>query len=107
MKTVARASRHRRVRSQVSGTAERPRLVVFRGSKTLSAQLIDDSAGTVLAAALAKSVTVASGKQLGADLAKAAKTKQIDRAVFDRAGYAYHGAVQAVAEAAREGGIKI
>lgn len=107
MKTAARANRHRRVRSQVAGTAERPRLVVFRGSTTLSAQLIDDSAGTVLASAVAKKVSVETGTQLGTDLAKAAKTKKIDRAVFDRAGYAYHGAVRAVAEAAREGGIKI
>lgn len=107
MKTVARASRHRRVRSQIRGTAERPRLAVFRGTTTLSAQLIDDTNGTVLAAAAAKRANVESGKQLGADIAKAAKAKKIDRAVFDRAGYAYHGVVRAIAEAAREGGITL
>lgn len=107
MKTAARTSRHNRVRSRISGTAERPRLVVFRGATTVSAQLIDDTAGTVLASAAAKKTTVESGQKVGAAIAKAAKTKKIDRAVFDRAGYAYHGVVQAVAEAAREGGIKI
>lgn len=107
MKTTARTSRHNRVRSRIAGTADRPRLVVFRGSTTVSAQLIDDATGTVLASAVAKKVTVESGKQVGTALAKAAQTKQIDRAVFDRAGYAYHGIVRAVAEAAREGGIKI
>lgn len=107
MKTVARASRHRRVRSQIRGTAERPRLVVFRGTATLAAQLIDDTAGTVLASATAKPATVESGKQLGAAIAKVAKTKQIDRAVFDRAGYAYHGVVRAIAEAVRAGGITL
>lgn len=107
MKTAARASRHNRVRSRISGTAERPRLVVFRGSTTVSAQLIDDATGTILASAAAGKVTVESGQTVGAALAKAAKTKKIDQAVFDRAGYAYHGVVKAVAEAAREGGIKI
>ncbi len=107
MKTVARASRHRRVRSQIRGTAERPRLVVFRGTATLAAQLIDDAAGAVLASAFAKGATVESGQRLGADIAKAAKTKKVCRAVFDRAGYAYHGVVRAIAEAAREGGITL
>lgn len=107
MKTAARQSRHSRVRSRVSGTAECPRLVVFRGATTVSAQLIDDVAGTVLASAAAKKTTIESGTKVGVALAKAAATKKIDRAVFDRAGYAYHGVVRAVAEAAREGGVKL
>lgn len=107
MKTAARQSRHSRVRSRVAGTAERPRLVVFRGATTVSAQLIDDASGTVLASAVGRKATVETGKQVGTALAKAAQAKKIDRAVFDRAGYAYHGVVKAVAEAAREGGVKI
>jgi large subunit ribosomal protein L18 len=107
MKTALRSSRHGRVRSRIVGTAKRPRLVVFRGTTTVSAQLIDDSTGTVLASASAKKVNVESGTTVGTELAKAAKTKKIDTAVFDRAGYAYHGVVKAIAEAAREGGVKI
>jgi large subunit ribosomal protein L18 len=107
MKTIARTSRHRRVRARVAGTAERPRLVVFRGTKTMSAQLVDDQAGTVLASAAEPAATVAAGTKLGTAIAKSAKTKKIAAVVFDRAGYAYHGAVKAVAEAAREGGLTV
>jgi large subunit ribosomal protein L18 len=111
MKTLARQARHRRIRSQISGTAERPRLVIFRGSKSLSAQLVDDADHTVL-------LTVSSSKKLagantdagtalGTELAKQAKVKKIGSAVFDRAGYRYHGVVKALCDAARKGGLKI
>ena len=82
----ARIRRHRRVRKGVSGTAERPRLVVFRSNRGIEAQLIDDLAGKTLAAA--------------------AKKAGVETAVFDRAGYLYHGRVKALADAAREGGLK-
>ena len=107
MKTDARAARHRRVRSRITGTATRPRLTVFRGNKTISAQLIDDTAGTTLVTATEKGANVASATKGGAAVAKFAKSKKIDTAVFDRAGYAYHGSTKAVADAARDGGLKI
>lgn len=107
MKTAARTVRHRRVRKVVAGTAERPRLVVFRGTKTLSAQFIDDATGSVLLSASAKGANIASGTKLGAELAKLAKAKKITTAVFDRAGYAYHGVVRAVCEAVRESGVTV
>ena len=112
MKTVARQSRHNRVRSIVRGTAERPRLVVFRGTKTISAQLIDDGAGTVLASASTSALkgvgaTVEGATKVGEMIAQAAVQQKVTTAVFDRAGYAYHGQVKAVAEGARDIGLKI
>jgi large subunit ribosomal protein L18 len=109
----ARERRHRRVRKGVSGTAERPRLVVFRSNRGIEAQLIDDLAGKTLAAAsslgLAKSFKgnkVAQAAEVGKALASAAKSAGIETAVFDRGGYLYHGRVKALADAAREGGLK-
>jgi large subunit ribosomal protein L18 len=109
----ARERRHRRVRKGVSGTAERPRLVVFRSNRGIEAQLIDDVAGKTLAAAgslgLAKSFKgnkVAQAAEVGKALASAAKSAGIETAVFDRGGYLYHGRVKALADAAREGGLK-
>lgn len=107
MKTMARQSRHRRVRAKVSGTAERPRLVVFRGSKTLSAQLIDDTSGTTLLTVSVNGLNLEAAKQVGASIAKQAATKKIKTVVFDRAGYAYHGSIRALADAARAGGLKL
>lgn len=107
MKTVARQARHRRVRTRVAGTAERPRLVVFRGSRTLSAQLIDDASGQTLFTVREAGVSVDTAKQVGAAVAKQAAAKKVTEVVFDRAGYAYHGNVRAIAEAAREGGLKL
>lgn len=112
MKTVARQSRHTRVRSRITGTAERPRLVVFRGTKTISAQLINDVDGTVIANASNRTVkektaTVTAATKVGAAIGKAAAKAKVAEAVFDRAGYAYHGQVKAVADAAREAGLKI
>ena len=109
----ARIRRHRRVRKNLSGTAERPRLVVFRSNTGIEAQLVDDLSGKTLAAAsslhLKKSFKGGKKEQaaeVGKVLADAAKKAKIEAAVFDRAGYLYHGRVKALADAAREGGLK-
>ena len=111
-KREARLRRHRRVRGKVSGTAERPRLVVFRSNRGIFAQLVDDETGRTLAAAgwtsLAKKdgSKTAQAAEVGKALAAAAKEKGIERCIFDRGGYLYHGRVQALAEGAREGGLQ-
>ena len=110
-KRQARIRRHRRVRSKVAGTAERPRLAVFRSNRGISAQLIDDQGGRTLAAASWKAVDASGSKTeqahaVGKALADAAKKAGIDTCVFDRAGYLYHGRVKALAEGAREGGLQ-
>ena len=101
------------IRARVSGTAERPRLSVFRSNKAIYAQLIDDVAGNTLAAASSVELkneiegnTVETARKVGQRLAEKAKAKNIDAVVFDRNGYLYHGKVKALAEAAREGGLK-
>ena len=107
----ARLRRHRRVRGKVRGTAERPRLVVFRSNRGIEAQLIDDVAGKTLAASSALGLKSFKGKkvdqaaEVGKSLAAAAKSAGIESAVFDRGGYLYHGRVKALADAAREGGL--
>jgi large subunit ribosomal protein L18 len=117
-KNERRMVRHTRVRSRVSGTAECPRLSVFRGLKQIRLQLIDDVARKTLCAVTTaeiktkekvegKTNKVAQAYLAGKLLAKKAEEKGIKRAVFDRAGYRYHGRVAAAAEGAREGGIKI
>ena len=109
----ARMRRHRRVRKRVSGTAERPRLVVFRSNRGIEAQLIDDVAGKTLAAASSlhlkktfKGNKTAQAAEVGKTLAEAAKKAGVETVVFDRGGYLYHGRVKALADAAREGGLK-
>src|SRR5437016_2409525 len=109
----ARARRHRRVRGRVSGTAERPRLVVFRSNRGIEAQLVDDLTGRTLAAAswLALRKTFKGDKtgqatEVGKLLAASAKQAGVDACVFDRAGYLYHGRVKALADGAREGGLQ-
>jgi large subunit ribosomal protein L18 len=108
-KRAARLRRHRRVRRRVAGTAERPRLAVFRSNRQIYAQLIDDQAGRTLAAA--GSLTGGEGdkkaaaRRVGTDLATKAKAAGITSVVFDRGGYQYQGRVRALAEAAREGGL--
>jgi large subunit ribosomal protein L18 len=108
----ARLRRHRRVRGKVSGTAERPRLVVFRSNRGIFAQLVDDEAGRTLASASwlqlrsAKGTKTDQAAEVGRALATAARNSGIKTCVFDRAGYLYHGRVKALAEAAREGGLK-
>lgn len=108
-----RAKRHKRVRSKVSGTPERPRLCVFRSEKHIYAQIIDDVNGTTLVAAstvekdfegLGSNKTAA--RTVGKTIAERAKAKGIDTVVFDRGGYVYHGRVQELAEGAREGGLE-
>ena len=109
----ARVRRHRRVRAKVHGSAERPRLVVFRSNRGIEAQLVDDAAGKTLASAshlaLAKSFKgdkTAQAEAVGKALAAAAKKAGVDKCVFDRGGYLYHGRVKALADGAREGGLE-
>ena len=109
-----RHRRHLRVRKKVAGTAERPRLAVFRSLKHIYAQLVDDDRGVTLLGVADGSEgisidgkgKVAKGKAVGKLLAERAKAAGIKKVVFDRAGYRYHGRVQAVAEGAREGGLE-
>jgi large subunit ribosomal protein L18 len=110
-KREARRRRHRRVRSKIAGTAERPRLAVFRSNRGIFAQLVDDASGRTLAAAGWTSVASSGSKTeqanaVGKALGQAAKKAGIEHCVFDRGGYLYHGRVQALAEGAREEGLK-
>jgi large subunit ribosomal protein L18 len=110
-KRQARLRRRRRVRARVVGTAERPRLSVYRSNRGLFAQLIDDSAGHTVAAVnwteseLRKLGPTEQAKKAGELLAERGKAAGIETCVFDRGGYQYHGRVQALAEGAREGGL--
>ena len=112
-KTQARKRRHRRVRGKVTGTAERPRLTVFRSNRGISAQLVDDVNGRTLVGsswiALPKTFSGNKSEQaaeVGKRLAAAAKSAGVETVVFDRGGYLYHGRVKALADGAREGGLK-
>ena len=106
-----RLKRRRRVRAKVRGTAERPRIAVFRSNRGIFAQLIDDDAGRTLAAvnwtepALRSLKRMEQANKAGAVLAERAKAAGVETAVFDRGGYQYQGRVRALAEAAREGGL--
>ncbi len=108
----ARKKRKIRIRKKISGTAERPRLVVFRSNKHIYAQVIDDVSATTLAACSTKNVDGASGSnkeaasQVGREIAARAKGKGVEQVVFDRNGYFFHGRVKALADGAREGGLK-
>ena len=108
----ARLRRHRRVRAKVRGSAERPRLVVFRSNRGIEAQLVDDDAGRTVASAswLALERAASGGKseqaaEVGKLLARKAKEAGVETCVFDRGGYLYHGRVKALADGAREGGL--
>jgi large subunit ribosomal protein L18 len=107
-----RERRHKRVRKGIVGTAERPRLVVFRSNRGIAAQLVDDLEGKTLAAASwldkrsAKGAKTEQAAEVGKLLADNAKQAGIQRVVFDRGGYLYHGRVKALADAAREGGLE-
>ena len=112
-KKAMRLHRHVRVRGKISGTPERPRLNVFRSNANIYAQIIDDVNGVTLVAAntLEKEFEGATGnceaaKKVGAALAERAKAKGIEKVVFDRGGYVYHGPVAALAEGAREAGLE-
>ncbi len=108
-----RIKRHNRVRGKISGTAERPRLCVFRSENNIYAQIIDDVAGnTLVSASTVEKAFEGNGgnceaaKKVGAAVAERALQKGIEEVVFDRGGYIYHGRVKALAEGAREGGLK-
>ena len=105
-----RLQRKRRIRARIRGTAARPRLTVYRSLTQVTVQLVDDDAGKTLVAASTREAkakpTVEGAKKLGALVAKKAKEAKITSIVFDRNAYAYHGIVQALADAAREGGLK-
>jgi len=109
---VARQRRHARVRNKVVGTAEMPRLNVFRSNSQIFAQIIDDEKGTTLVSSSSVELKIKNGGNaegaalVGADIAKKAKKANISAVVFDRGGYQYHGRVQALAEAARENGLE-
>ena len=116
MKIVGRERRKLRIRKRVNGTAERPRLSVFRSTRHIYAQVIDDTTGKTLAAAstlskdlegkLEEDNKVDAAKKVGQLIAKVCKDKGITKIVFDRNGYLYHGRVSALAQAAREGGLE-
>jgi large subunit ribosomal protein L18 len=112
-KPQARLRRRRRVRAKVQGSAQRPRISVFRSNRGISAQLIDDDAGRTLAAVnwteadLRKLAPTEQAHKAGELLAQRAQAAGISAAVFDRGGYQYHGRVKALAEGAREGGLTL
>ena len=109
-----RVERHKRIRKDLSGTAERPRLNVFRSNANITAQIIDDEKGLTLVSASTreKELNIKNGgnveaaKLIGAEVAKRAKKAKITKVVFDRGGYLYHGRVEALADSARENGLE-
>lgn len=111
-KNISRVRRHARVRNKISGTALRPRLCVFRSNANIEAQIIDDVAQTTLVSSSSVALHLENGGNveaaavIGKDIATKALEKGIDTVVFDRSGYVYHGRVKALAEAAREAGLK-
>jgi large subunit ribosomal protein L18 len=116
MRIVGRERRKLRIRKRVSGSTTRPRLTVFRSAKHIYAQVVDDVMGQMIvyASTLSKDIRgtleednkVAAAKKVGTLIAKICKSKKIDRVVFDRNGYLYHGRVSALAQAAREAGLE-
>jgi large subunit ribosomal protein L18 len=112
VKRLARVRRHARVRRKIAGSAARPRLAVYRSNRHIYAQLIDDVAATTLASASDREVQASgdktdAAKAVGELIAKRAKERGIERAVFDRGGRLYHGRIAALADAAREEGLSI
>jgi large subunit ribosomal protein L18 len=116
LQNFKRKHRHARIRKKVAGTADRPRLVVHRGTKNITAQIVDDSKGITLVAAasfdqnlrgkLKYGGNVEAAKAVGEQIAKLAKAKSVSQVVFDRGGYIFHGRVKALAEAARQNGLQ-
>lgn len=115
MRIVGRERRKLRIRKKIAGTAERPRLSIFRSARHIYAQVIDDASGTTLAHASTLSEDLKgqlegdkseAAKKVGALIAKVCKSKGIERVVFDRNGYLYHGRLSALAQAAREAGLE-
>lgn len=109
-KETKRAARHARIRKTVKGTGDRPRLAIFRSLSDIYAQLIDDDAKKTIAGTsslkVKKGTKVEQAKEVGTEIAKLAAEKGIKEVVFDRGGYQYHGRVKALADSAREGGLK-
>jgi large subunit ribosomal protein L18 len=111
-KNIERQRRHARLRTKINGTASCPRLSVFRSNKHIACQLIDDEKGVTLASCSSVNLKLENGgnieasKAVGSEIAKLALEKNIDTIVFDRGGYNYHGRIKALAEAAREAGLK-
>lgn len=114
-KSIARAKRKVRIRKKISGTAERPRLVVYRSNLHIYAQIVDDTAGNTLVAASTQTLSKGGealrpnregAAKVGQEIARLAKEKSISSVVFDRNGYLYHGRIKAVAEGAREAGLQ-
>ena len=112
-KNATRLIRHKRVRKNISGTSNVPRLNVFRSNSEIYAQVIDDETGTTLVSSSSRSLKLANGgnveaaKAVGKDIAEKCKKAKINKVVFDRGGYLYHGRVSALADAAREAGLEI
>ena len=111
-RNAERLRRHRRVRAKISGTSQAPRLCVYRSNKNIEVQVIDDTKGITLCSSSSESLKLEHGnnieaaKLVGADIAKKCLALKIENVVFARGGYIYHGRVAAVAEAARENGLK-
>ena len=111
-KNETRQRRHARIRNKLVGTSTCPRLSVFRSNANIEVQIIDDSKGNTLVSCSSVQMKLENGgnieaaKKVGAEIASRAKAKNIENVVFDRGGYIYHGRVKALAEAAREGGLK-
>ncbi|MBQ1305945.1 MAG: 50S ribosomal protein L18 [Erysipelotrichales bacterium] len=111
-RNVARERRHLRLRQKISGTPECPRLSVFKSNANIHAQIIDDVNGKTLVSANSVEMKLANGgnieaaKQVGEEIAKRALASNIEKVVFDRGGYVYHGRIKALAEGAREAGLK-
>lgn len=111
-KNEVRIRKHTRVRAKISGTTSCPRLCVFRSNKNIEAQIIDDEKGITLVSSSSTQLKLANGgdveaaSKVGENIAEKAKAKKISKVVFDRAGYLYHGRVEALANAARKGGLK-
>jgi large subunit ribosomal protein L18 len=110
IKTAKRERRHKRIRSKVSGTAEMPRLSIFKSNKYMYAQIINDETGTTIASANSSKAAgkgiLEKAKNVGMEIATRAMAKNIKKVVFDRGGFIYTGRVKALAEGAREGGLK-
>jgi large subunit ribosomal protein L18 len=113
MKLTGRKRRHQRIRKKVVGTKERPRLYIFRSNKHIYAQLIDDTQQKVICGvgspgdkAIAKEKKIAAAHEIGKKIGKIAIEKGVEKVAFDRGGYKYHGRVKAIAEGAREAGLK-
>ena len=109
-KAKGRLKRKIRIRKKVTGTTERPRLAIFRSANHIYAQIVDDAKGVTLAESSSLKMSKQAGRDLakavGEDIAKKAQGKKIDTVVFDRGGFGYHGRIKALAEAAREAGLK-